>query len=316
MKFQKFKSFWAKPTPQKIGALRFFARHALARIRYLPLTLYFRVTPNERIDFGWSYLPACFEEERGIFDRECLGVDSGELRFLWRVLRPGMTFLDVGAFHGIYSIVAAQRVGSKGRVVAFEPSSRERRVLKYHAFLNRSLPITIEPHAVGATTGAGEFFIVSDGLEMMNSLRRPNVDSELASVQVSTISLDDYCQSAALTHVDCMKLDVEGGEIEVLNGARQLLANSRPIIICEVLDWVAKPWGRQARDTVIYLQNLEYSWFDFTESGDLRPHKVMDYYPDHVRNFLAVPNEKVADLAISSGSRTPINGVDLSPSFV
>src|SRR6266446_6927840 len=54
-------------------------------------------------------------------------LDEGEWRFVASVLKPGMTVLDLGASNGFYSVLAAQKVKPGGRVVAFEPSPRERR---------------------------------------------------------------------------------------------------------------------------------------------------------------------------------------------
>jgi FkbM family methyltransferase len=293
MILEKLASFSKKPTAEKISTARFFMRHGLARVHYLPLTLYFKVSAEESVKFRWSYFSPSFEPERSIFDRECLGVDNGELRFLWKVLRPHMTFLDIGAFHGIYSIIAGKRIGPSGRVIAFEPSRRERRLLRYHALLNPELSILVEPLAVSSVSGEVEFYLASDGLEMMNSLRPPATGKHSHPVRVTSIRLDDYCQCRSIDRIDCMKIDVEGGEVDLLRGGAETLARFRPLIICEVLDWVAQPWGRSARETVVHLQELQYRWFEFEEKGSIRPHNVMDHYPNHVRNFLAVPSEKI-----------------------
>ena len=305
----KLASFAKKSTAEKIIAVRFFMRHGLARLHYLPLTLYFPVSDEESVSFRWSYFSPCFEPERSVLDRECLGVDNGELRFLWKVLRPEMTFLDIGAFHGIYSVIAAKRIGPSGRVIAFEPSRRERRMLRYHALLNPALPILVEAFAVGSVTGEVRFFLASDGLEMMNSLRPPATGKHSQPVRVNSIRLDDYCAGRGINRIDCMKIDVEGGEVDLFQGGAETLARFRPLIICEVLDWVARPWGRLGKETVVYLQDLHYSWFEFEEQGYIRPHKMMNQYPNHVRNFLAVPSEKTSALShlISGVFKAAIN---------
>ena len=94
-----------------------------------------KMSPSDEIQFWWSYVVPYFDATRGFFDY--WGHDLGDLRFLWRNLKPGIVFLDIGAHHGIYSIVAAKKLGTNGTVVAFEPSSREYRRLRLHLRLNR-----------------------------------------------------------------------------------------------------------------------------------------------------------------------------------
>src|SRR5439155_930915 len=62
--------------------------------------------------------------------------EADELAFVERFVRPGMTVLDLGAHHGLYTLLASKRVGPKGKVFAFEPSVRERTALRRHVMLN------------------------------------------------------------------------------------------------------------------------------------------------------------------------------------
>jgi hypothetical protein len=79
--------------------------------------------PNGTGEVLMVIFPANFSADRGLFDY--WGDDVGELRFLWKYLQLGMTFLDVGAFHGVYSTIAARKLGDRSRIVAFEPSQRD-----------------------------------------------------------------------------------------------------------------------------------------------------------------------------------------------
>jgi FkbM family methyltransferase len=296
MKPSKLKRFASRPLREQILRLRFLVRHSLARVHYLPLRLYLEVPKHERVSFGWCYWPASFVPDRSVFHREWLGTDIGELRFISKAITPGMTFLDIGAYHGLYSIIAGKRVGPSGRVVAFEPSKRERRILKFHSFLNRTIPMTVEPYAVASSTGTEEFFVVGNGMEMMNSLRRPRTEASVTKRIVRSVSLDAYCELARFSRVDFIKIDVEGGELPLLQGGLATINTWRPFVICELLDWVSQCWGHTARETAIYLENLGYQWFQFREDGTVEKHQVMDHYPDDVRNFLAVPSERLDEL--------------------
>jgi FkbM family methyltransferase len=296
MDILRLKGFASRSSREQVISVRFFLRHALARLPYLPLRLYLRLSEQESVGFGWSYLPASFVVNRSVFHREWLGTDTGELRFISKALQPGMTFLDIGAYHGIYSVIAAKRVGPSGRVIAFEPSKRERRILRFHSLLNPSPKIRVEPYAVGSRTGPQQFFVVVNGMQMMNSLQRPRTEALIKAVSVESITLDTYRELAGLDRIDFIKIDVEGGELPLLEGGRAAIIENRPIIICELLDWVTQPWGHTARDVAIYLEGFDYQWFEFCEDGMLKPHTVMDSYPNEVRNFLAVPREKTRQL--------------------
>src|SRR5271154_1923841 len=68
--------------------------------------------------------------------------EPGEIAFVTRLLKPGMTVLDVGAHHGLYTLLASKRVGPEGKVFAFEPATRERTALLQHSRLNRCKNVT------------------------------------------------------------------------------------------------------------------------------------------------------------------------------
>ena len=96
-----------------------------------------------------------------------------------------------------------------------------------------------------------------------------------------------------LERVDLVKLDVEGGEREVLEGASLVLTEFRPTFICEVLDATTQAWGYEAREIMLMLRRFEFEWFDICSDGSLVAHNIRDHYPD-IRNYVAVPREKCA----------------------
>jgi FkbM family methyltransferase len=286
---RRINRFFRKTREQKWTTARFLATMYLAKLSYAPHRVCLGLTSHERIQFWWSYFPASFSPERGIFDY--WGDDVGELRFLWKYLRPGMTFLDVGAFHGIYSIIAAMRLGAEGRVVAFEPSPRDRRRLQLHLRCNKLRSVIVEHFAVAAGNGVASLVTVLDGYTNMSSLRPPAIDYRVKQVPVRTISLDDYLAGNKIDKVDLIKVDAEGGEIEIFKGADSLLSRLRPVVICEVLDKVTRPWGYPAREIVGCLRAYDYEWFDIFPDGVVLPHRPRNEYPE-VKNYLAVPREK------------------------
>jgi FkbM family methyltransferase len=286
---QRVHSFIRKTPEQRWTTVRFLSTMWLAKLPYAPHRVLFAVTPNEQVHFWWSYFPPSFNSDRSAF--EYWGDDIGDLRFLWKFLQPGMTFLDIGAYHGAYSVIAAKKLGRSGRVIAFEPSPRERQRMRLHLRYNRIKLVTLEPYALAAEEGVASLAVVVDGFTTMNSLRPPLIGHPIKQVMVDTTSLDAYMDREQIDRVDLMKIDTEGGEVQAFRGADQLLSRLRPLIICEVLDLVTRPWGYAAADIISLLQNCDYRWFDILPDGRLLPHHPKQAYPDG-GNYLAVPLEK------------------------
>ncbi len=270
-------------------ALCFIVRRRVAALPVLLNRVSFRYQPDTTLSFWWSHVLPGSDSTKRLW--EYRGPDEAELQMLCRIVRPGMCMFDIGAYEGLYGIVAGAKAAGNLRLVFFEPSARERRRIHCHLRLNR-LPAVVEPLALGARCGTQSFFVVS-GYKTMNSLMPPRIDHPTQEVQVATTTLDAYCEAQRIQHVDVLKIDVEGGERDVLWGASRVLSSARPLILCEVLDWVTQPWGYHARELILMLQQYDYEWFEFARDGRLLPHSVHDAYPE-VRNYLAVPREKRA----------------------
>lgn len=220
----------------------------------------------------------------------CDGYERSERRFVENFLRPGMTVLDIGAHHGLYSLLASRKVGVRGRVLAFEPSARERNNLRRHLRLNRCKNVEVESVALGAESGWGQLFIV-DGIETgCNSLRPPDVSDPTVKVPTAIETLDDCLGRRGICHADFVKIDVEGAELEVFQGATGLLKRQpRPIILAEVQDLRTAPWGYAAREIVEFLLPYGFRWFRLAEAG-LQPLQADRGRLDE--NLVAIPQER------------------------
>jgi FkbM family methyltransferase len=291
--------FWHKPWDEKVTTAEFLFRKTLARLSYLPVPVKLKIANDEAVNFWWSYLAGFSDSDRGFLDY--WGKDEGDLRFLWRILGTGQTFLDIGAYHGIYSVVAGERVGRGGRVIAFEPSPRERHRLGLHLRWNRIRWAKIEPYAVGSQASLASFFQVVAGDPTRNGLKPPATDDSVAKITVNTVSLDQYMKETGLSRVDVMKLDVEGGEMEALRGAEKLFHTFRPVLICELLDETTRVWGYNACEIVSLLKGAGYQWFECRKDGTLTPHEALDNYLV-VKNYVALPEEKLASIKQATGA--------------
>ncbi len=196
--------------------------------------------------------------------------ENKELRFTERFLQPGMTVLDIGANQGFYTLLASKRVGTQGKVLAFEPSPRERRRLKLHVWLNHCHNVEVSGAALGAVSGNEELHIVLGSESGCNSLRPPDVSQPTRKLPVQVERLSDTLKARNISKVDFIKLDVEGAELAVLQGASDLLSmEPRPVILAEVEDRRTQPWGYPAKDILLFLEKLGYRWFSLNAEASL-----------------------------------------------
>jgi FkbM family methyltransferase len=289
---------WAKKPsatatlPQRIG--RFLA--SPARRKYITLAnrarrIFPRMPIPLRLPFGAWWLA-----EKSALDHELIynEFEQMETRFVERLLRPGMTVVDVGAHHGLYTLLVSKRVGRKGRVIAFEPSPRECERLEKHLRLNRCSNTELLPCALGEDPGDADLYLVDGFQDWCNSLRPPPIDEPIRTMRVSVQRLDDVLAESGVTKVDFIKLDVEGAELSVLRGARKLLLReSRPAILAEVQDIRTQPWGYAAREIIQFLICMHYRWFAIAAKGALLP--ISCDQETYDANLVALPVERTEE---------------------
>ena len=148
-------------------------------------------------------------------------------------LRPGMTFYDVGANIGFFSLMAARLVGPKGRVVSFEADPEIAARLQENLARNQFTHAQVEQKAVWSEPSTVSFERVDPNTSPDRGLGHvsPN-GSAPGSITVEAISLDQYIASHPAP--DLLKCDVEGAEVAVFRGASKLLSGKRPILLVEM----------------------------------------------------------------------------------
>ena len=146
--------------------------------------------------------------------------EPAETLALLRMLRPGMSVVDVGAHVGYYSVLCAQRVGPAGRVIAFEPEAHNRRLLQANLLLNDCANVSVHASAVDAAAGAARLFLSQTN----RGDHRLQAVAGRSSVAVDTVPLDAVLGGLA---VDFVKIDTQGAEPRVLHGMAGLIARQR-----------------------------------------------------------------------------------------
>ncbi|MBV9764776.1 MAG: FkbM family methyltransferase [Acidobacteriaceae bacterium] len=236
---------------------------------------------------GWNVLTSSIRRRASYY--------TGEWRFVSRFLKPGMTVVDAGANQGIYTLLLSKCVGDAGRVFAFEPASPEFKKLKRNVQSNRCSNVVLESSALGSYDGVTEFHLCLYSRGSYSSRCVPAKDIEGAPrqiIEVPMITLDSYFSKHSVASCDFIKIDVEGGEKDLLKGAEKTLTQLRPLVLCELADIRTKPWGYFASELYRLLLDHGYAWYRSDGNGVLHPAAQKANYDPEWENLIAVPTEK------------------------
>lgn len=201
---------------------------------------------------------------------------------LFRVLaRRCAVILDVGAYSGYFSLLAAQG-NAEASVFAFEPVPRSHRALMRNAAINGALNIVPQLLAVGDREGEVELYLPDEGMPCeASTLKRSRPAAQ--ALRVMQVSLDSWLGQSGLDRVDLMKLDTEGTEHLVLRGAIGILEVHAPCIVCEVLD------GHTENLLDEVLSPLGYRYFHITDAGPTPATTIRADPSERLRNYLFCP---------------------------
>jgi FkbM family methyltransferase len=213
----------------------------------------------------------------GAFERRYIDYFSSHIS-------EGDVVIDAGAFIGIFSLIAADRVGESGLVLAFEPNpstfTRLKKNIKLNEYNNinyyemalsdrsgtRGLLITREP---GQSTFADENFTSIWHHDLVNS-------REKKRTEVRTISFDDFCKDHEILSVDAIKIDVEGFELKVLAGMKNIITNSPEIsLFIEIHPRLMESLGGTQSQLFDLLADYGFTHFTLIESN--RVFEIQEY---------------------------------------
>ena len=159
-------------------------------------------------------------------------------------IQPGSVIYDIGANVGYFSLLAAVLAGEEGKVVAFEPLPRNTEFLKKHIALNHLSTIQVVEAAV--SSHSGEAFFDFGASTAMGHL------SENGGLRVQMVSLDEMVSEGQLPPPNYIKIDVEGAEYEVLQGAENVIIKYRPVLFLDTHQRTAH------QNTISFLKNQNY----------------------------------------------------------
>lgn len=182
---------------------------------------------------------------------------SPEMAFMReRMVQPGDVVLECGAHHGFMTILIASWVGPGGRVVAFEASPSSAAILRGNIERNHLAGrVTAVAKAVGAKGGQLRITEESNAVPLIGRYE--------PGILVPVVALDDY----AHLQPTLVKLDIEGFEIDALQGASRILER-RPKLAIEVHVDMLRRYGRRADELVEILGRDDYDFWLQPGGGD------------------------------------------------
>jgi FkbM family methyltransferase len=203
----------------------------------------------------------------------------GELdtKIIREEIHEGDIVIDVGANIGYYTLIFAQLVGKSGKVIAFEPESKNFEILKKNVEINNYDNVIVEQKIVSEKCGKMKLYvsdsdIVGHRIQQMKNLKN--------FVEVESVTLDDYMKKLNLDKkVNFIKIDVEGAEPNVLEGSNKILEeNDQLKIFTEFNREVIKKYDVEPKKMIdllyrngfkIYLPNYNNNKINLTSANEL-----------------------------------------------
>lgn len=215
----------ARPTRQKIGD-------------YGP----FKLNPH----FSFSNFKNWGQKHNDCFD-SCI-----------KACRGKKVVFDIGAHIGLVTMPIASVLSSEGKVYAFEPALVNRKFLQQHIILNRlEDKVVLEPFLVGDLEIEDQKFYEAEADSGMNSITPVGKGDGVYETSKKQVTLDSYCFKNKI-FPEIIKIDVEGAEIAVLEGAFEILKTYKPIIFLSVHPKHIKLLGKSLDELKDILTRLNY----------------------------------------------------------
>jgi len=200
-------------------------------------------------------------------------------RTLLTFLKPGMTFIDVGAHFGYYTLLGAWIVGNEGQVHAFEPTPQTFELLQ--ANTRGKSNVHLNQSAVSSRSGTVTLNDYGPRFSGCNSLYQTRLNHgairqlKPTKHEARCTSLDEYIFEKGI-FPGLVKIDAESAEYEILRGMQKTLEEIRPIMSIEVGD-MAVDGIPPSRDLILHLCDKGYQAYDW-DGGEIVIHQLKDHY--------------------------------------
>jgi FkbM family methyltransferase len=178
-----------------------------------------------------------------------------------RLVTAGALVIDVGANIGAHTLHLARAVGPSGRVLAYEPTERAFERLTSNIRLNPDLAPRIDAHQVmllGQVEAALPAEVISSWPLRSDEHVHPTIRGRAVPTTGARVATLDALVRDQAGPIDLIKLDVDGYECDVLDGAMETLQRDRPIVLSEVAPFALEAAGRTVDELLQRFQNAGY----------------------------------------------------------
>lgn len=149
------------------------------------------------------------------------------------LIKPGMVVYDIGANVGFTTIIAAHLTGPNGTVICFEPQPKCDEMIRHNAALNGLAQVRVRNEALGDKDGSARFLVTSDStFSRLDGVGKQDLGATRVDVVVRR--LDSLIADESLQRPELVKIDVEGSEPLILEGAMATLREARPVLLIEL----------------------------------------------------------------------------------
>jgi FkbM family methyltransferase len=214
-------------------------------------------------------------------------VEAGPIGHLEPYVAPGSTVLDIGANIGFFTRRFARWVAPDGRVIAFEPEALNLRRLR--AILDRE-------NVAGRVEVLGGVVAERSGRMKLKLNPHHPGDHKIgeAGEEVDSFAIDDVLAARGWPKVSLIKIDVQGAEERVLDGARQTIERLRPNLFVEVHDVGLREFGSSSQSLLNRLAGLGYTLHALTDAGPstaMTPEQALAFIGtlEQYADFLCLP---------------------------
>ena len=219
--------------------------------------------------------------------------EKGTIQFLEEYLKPGFSFLDIGANIGLMSVIASKAVGEKGIVYAVEANPATVPILQTNIELNNCKNIELLPVALSDVQGKALLFENWEVNRGGASLISQSDDQK--GVEVKMERLDDLF--AENTTIDLVKIDVEGFEPQVIRGGMNWFKKQLPVFIIEVSEKREKEIGPSPKEIMELVQTIgRYTFYKHKGTKERRGKLIeiqsVHELPGH-DNIICIPLKQI-----------------------
>jgi len=204
--------------------------------------------------------------------------------------------LDVGGHHGLMALASSKAVGSSGKVFVFEPNPAVLPILKENVALNQLSNIHIAEIALSDKPGTIPFYQQTGDVSWNSTIIEEFLPDDAEEIIVDADTLDNYVDQHSLIP-DFIKIDTEGAELLILEGAKETLRKFTPVLIMEFNASAAKAANTTIEAIVTNLQSLSYQIYRLEKNnfGYYKDIKKLQLMEGSVafENVVCIPESKM-----------------------